>query len=348
MNYIKIPNTGVGQFFQDIFNKKQALERPCIISEDFRTSRIFYYKYRNLYTPDKTKAQPGDIVCWQYNRPCYVGLDKYKSDKNSYGTPIAVVVVPASHTENGKVKCMSLVNMSITTPEEGGDYSKCAFGSGDTGVSYSSIVTNVNGTTTVSYFDRGQIASDVLYATVSNFMSATDENVSYNSSGGTNLIPSPYSIAGGKNSLYFDTQSCTSDMDGKGNTQRMLDLATQSGIDWSDTIPTNVRTENCFQAAFCCNRYHTIGTNAGDWYFPSIGELGYLRARHLRIQEALNEIPNAARFSDIYTTMQSSTQKSEAVCWALNYYQAAGMSGGYNNPCDKTQARDYIRAFIEL
>ena len=346
MNYIKIPNTAVGQFFQKKKKKKQTLERPCIISEDFRNSPIFYYKYRNLYTSDKTLAQPGDIVCLpQYGTTrLYIGLDRYKANKSAY-LPIAIVVVPASHTENGTVRCMSLVPMDKNTPEEGGNmYSKCAYGNGDIGVSYASVVANAGGTTTISYLEEAQFASDIIYN--ASRRSTTDEYVAYDNWGGDNRIPSPYNIAGGKNPLYFDTQSCTSDMDGKGNTQRMLDLATESGFDWSGTIPTNVDTANCFQAAFCCNRYHTDGTNAGDWYFPSIGELGYLRARYLRIQEALNEIPNAARSDRSAPSIKSSTQRNIGRCWAINGNRAS-CGGSSSGPTYKPYGSE-VRAFIEL
>lgn len=43
-------------------------------------------------------------------------------------------------------------------------------------------------------------------------------------------------------------------------------------------------------AAQCCYRFHTEGTNQGDWYLPSAGELGYAIARKHSIDNVIRKI----------------------------------------------------------
>lgn len=42
-----------------------------------------------------------------------------------------------------------------------------------------------------------------------------------------------------------------------------------------------------FPAACCCWRYHTLGTNQGDWYLPALGELGYCFVTLKKIQNTI-------------------------------------------------------------
>ena len=53
--------------------------------------------------------------------------------------------------------------------------------------------------------------------------------------------------------------------------------------------------ENSHAAGHCptvcsCRRYHTKGTQAGDWYLPTIGELGIMWARMKEINDSLDLI----------------------------------------------------------
>lgn len=45
---------------------------------------------------------------------------------------------------------------------------------------------------------------------------------------------------------------------------------------WKTGVIQNVATTNNYPAGWCCWRYHTEGTNQGDWYMPSGGELSYI------------------------------------------------------------------------
>lgn len=47
-----------------------------------------------------------------------------------------------------------------------------------------------------------------------------------------------------------------------------------------------------YPAACCCWRYHTLGTNQGDWYLPTLGELGYCWVTLEKIQNTIQYLQN--------------------------------------------------------
>lgn len=110
----------------------------------------------------------------------------------------------------------------------------------------------------------------------------------------TNFIPSPYLEDGSRYKGYYiirySESNCLSDFDGFGNTKVLCDLATAQS-DWktASTI-TNDYAGGYSPAACCCWRYHTTGTNQGDWYLPAIGELGYLIVRLKTINTSISNI----------------------------------------------------------
>ena len=57
-------------------------------------------------------------------------------------------------------------------------------------------------------------------------------------------------------------------------------------------------------ACCCCWRYHTLGTNQGDWYLPACGELAIIAVQQSEINEILTSIntiyPNDC-FASLYT-----------------------------------------------
>ena len=61
----------------------------------------------------------------------------------------------------------------------------------------------------------------------------------------------------------------------------------QSNWKTSSTIMNN-SGYRYFPAVCCCWRFHTAGTSQGDWYLPTVAELGYLCSRQLLINESLS------------------------------------------------------------
>ena len=105
------------------------------------------------------------------------------------------------------------------------------------------------------------------------------------------LMPSPYLNNGKPNSIYrvnelsfynneydetYTFKNALSDMDGKNNTYKICKIAERNEINITEDIE------------YCVN-YATNSTKVGDWYLPSIGEIGYLIARYGKINEALKQ-----------------------------------------------------------
>lgn len=55
-------------------------------------------------------------------------------------------------------------------------------------------------------------------------------------------------------------------MDGEANTNLIINVYQNS------TFAGNTSSSTNYPAAYCCKKYSTTGTKAGDWYLPSWGE----------------------------------------------------------------------------
>lgn len=64
----------------------------------------------------------------------------------------------------------------------------------------------------------------------------------------------------------------STDMDGKNNTNLMLQHATGQQNWRTDQSIENAANSGKFPAVCCCARYHTLGTQPGDWYLGAGGE----------------------------------------------------------------------------
>ena len=245
-----------------------------------------------LPTKPVEEANYADLVLWDGTKKIVVSGDDYSTDTfpTSAYTPIGVVVIPASHNVHGDgiPTMMSLVNMNCDTPETG-TISNTGMYWGVRGTDISSlpnldevpyvgsgttIGNTILGTTGVTYLPSDR------FTTVDN---PYDEGTGYYS-GGTSYRQSPSPYVTGSS-----TANCLADFDGRGNTDKIL---TQRGSkDYSSWKPTS-NTEADYPAASCCDMFHTVGTNQGDWYLPSMGELGYVMARFNAINNTINKLPS--------------------------------------------------------
>ena len=137
------------------------------------------------------------------------------------------------------------------------------------------------------------------------------------------LMPSPYLNNGKPNSIYrvdtlyfytneydesYEFKNALSDMDGKNNTYKMCTIAERNGYNITEDIE------------YCLN-YSTKGTKPGDWYLPSLGEVGYLLARLGKIREAMRQCceylygDNYAYEISIYQDIISSTYSDVNARW---------------------------------
>ena len=130
--------------------------------------------------------------------------------------------------------------------------------------------------------------------------------------GDTPILPSPYLNDGSKNPIYhneyfvFDDEknyNALANLDGKGDTAKIYEIVGDSDY-----------------AASYCYFHETEGTTQGDWYLPSVGELGYLFARARRIDESLKAINADFNVSYLVSVWSSSEVNAECAWSGFPFY----------------------------
>lgn len=233
----------------------------------------------------------------------FLTIDEYRGsviknmcDEEGYQA-IGVIVVPASHTENGKARMMALHSL--------GEYKWEVMNNGTIREYeyFSAIATNTMGKDGdfprvqkeidrdyVSMYNNCYAPSDaikLLDSTFSKHHNPYDTQTQWlgfddvYAGDDEPVLPSPYLNDGSKNPIFHNeyvvydgekVYNALADLDGKGNTEKFLKIHT------GDELLT------------ACSQYSTDPNNVGEWYVPSIGELCYLFARSRRINAALKEL----------------------------------------------------------
>lgn len=273
-------------------------------------------------------------------------------------TPIGIVAVPSSHTEEGRPRIVSLAAMNYDTPDSGSvtKYQYIYWGCSGYEVTdlptknefpYLTILSE-NGT--VNYYTSYCfLPSDAFSGETDNPLNSLEGFYDNND---TYRMCSPYKEDGSKELRYFDTSNTgnvLADFDGKWNTEKILAVDNSNSTDWQ-TAPTisNERYEqHVHPAAQCCWRYHTDGTHQGDWYLPSAGEFGYVLARYGSINLAINTLNTqystklGILLGDYWVAYWSSTQHSSEN--AVYVYFATGSVKDYHK-----NTENYVRAFLAI
>lgn len=114
--------------------------------------------------------------------------------------------------------------------------------------------------------------------------------------------------------------TAANDYNGKRNTTAILAKATsQSNWRTASTITNSSSnsTNTYFPAACCCWRFHTLGTQQGDWYLPSFGELNKGCQNKSAIETSLKALGMNNAYSDYYW---SSTAYNWKQCWEVAWH----------------------------
>lgn len=266
-------------------------------------------------------------------------------------TPIGIVVIPASHDVygTGEAGVMALMNGSNTTPDVGTTSTSTAVKWGPT-VSISTLTqrlyVNVIGSSgtvseTVGVQENAQFPKDV-EGEVAN----PQDPGTYYASSGLFYAPSPFNAEGGRNPLYYSTSASSmnglSEFSGKENTEKILNKITTDAWKTAETIANQSNT--FYPAAMVCWRFHTLGTNQGDWYLPSCGELGYMSVRQNTLSNIISSINTwagssvAAAFGT-YQSYWSSTIADKS--------RARQSTSGFATTSTKTLDQ-YVRPFTRM
>lgn len=275
---------------------------------------------------------------------------KYPIDKYP---PIGVVVVPGSHGHyaDGKCAIMSLNYMNCDTPQTGGNFQGMYWGARGTDITTLPNLTDIpyigsNGTignVVIGVTNEANLPSN--YSTFTAVANPYDDGTNYYSSR-LEYIPSPYMNDGSFNQNYslIDSPSsnlnCLADFDGYNNTKKILEV--RGPKDYSQWKPSKY-TEVDYPAASCCDMYFTQGTNQGDWYLPSAGELGYIIPRMQDIYDSLIKLIESGLKSAIDILMSSYYSSSE---YSSIIVRSINLSDGtvQRNMTTKDYGK-YVRAF---
>ena len=258
-------------------------------------------------------------------------------------TPIGIVAIPSSHTDENRPRILSLAAMNYNTPDSGSLTNNQTMYWGG----YNYTVTDLSTKDDFPYLsdlsEDGSVKYNKSYCYLpsDNFSGRTENPL--NSLEGFyfnfNFMCSPYKEDGSKEERYFDTSNTgnvLADFDGKSNTEKILSIDNSNSTTWqtASTISNEGSNQYVHPEAQCCWRFHTDGTRQGDWYLPSEGELGYVLARHGSINLAINTLNTQysttlginVNTSDYFSSTQSSS--TTAVCMDFYYGQ---VRNGYKN-----------------
>lgn len=308
--------------------------------------------YINGRFTSKQKAEAGTIIAYHEHSTGekeikYIVPEAF--DKNDpYWVADAVVVVPYNHTGDGTVRAMGLNYASVTTPSTGGAASGIIWGDSVTiaemtdysaGIKFANYddQTSSVGVNTSVYLPSDAFSGDKV--------NPYDTETIYTAT--ANYAPSPYNEDGSKNDAYHSLgnfawagMNIFKDMDGKGNTLKILRTLNQNYLDqtlYSDTLDNapnkvyNDITLNLFPAACACARYSsvlkpcsfdtskTLEENIATmpWYLPACGEVGYSIVRRARIQYAMSQV-GAPTYDTYY--LWSSTLYTNSTVWGLSSF----------------------------
>lgn len=121
---------------------------------------------------------------------------------------------------------------------------------------------------------------------------------------------------------YETSGTAITDMNGKANTEAVLQYATAQ-TDWrTASAITFTNAEGYYPLFECAWRYHTSGTVQGDWYIPACGQVNYL-SNNEDILNAINlsfaNLGASAYEFKRYSAKGTSTECNGANAW--RYYK---------------------------
>ena len=249
--------------------------------------------------------------------------------------PIGIVVIPASHDVYGTGECgvMSLRFMSTTTPDEGSQTIQSVRWGAERDIDdipYGGQVpigNNEDGSLVYrAVSTSGRLPSDAF-----NYIQCQHDSDCYYSEGSVsnvNTAPSPYLTDDSRNPYFYDDTTypynCFSDFGGLNNSKTLWNLSTGQ-LDWkTNSTITNNYSEGYYPAACCCWRYHTNGTQQGDWYLPAIGELGYIIPKLNLIHKTLSILKTVYN-QNIFTNIQTGSSYTNSM-WSSTIGEHSSLS----------------------
>ena len=153
-----------------------------------------------------------------------------------------------------------------------------------------------------------------------------------------------YNIAG---LSHYDTlKNAKTDMNGKTNTSTILAVDNSYSTEWqtANEISNVHNNQYVHPAAQCCWRFHPAGTNKGDWYLPSAGEMYTMSTYYNEVENTIQALKDKVYYYGSDSLKQryyTSTRASDTSWWEIVPRNGAGF--------DTEDVYDFnIRAFMKL
>lgn len=120
---------------------------------------------------------------------------------------------------------------------------------------------------------------------------------------------------------YSNSGTAITDMNGKANTEAVLNYATAQTNWRTDSAITNTNAEGIYPLFECAWRYHTSGTVQGDWYVPALGQVYFLynnttALSQLNSANTILGVGDYAFTGDTGTNIGSSSESNNRYAWA--------------------------------
>ena len=303
----------------------------------------------------------------------YYGSELEDMPNVSNFVPVGVVVIPKEHDvyEDESCAVMSLVSMSYETPDVGnvgktigqtGDHDYC-LQFGHSGYSNSGTIESefphlgtmdneVKGSVQGKAKGRVEIPNDIEVGVPSisdpfgKYYKSTDSDRYYGIS--------PYSGQEEERNDMYSTYSMDL-YNGKERTAEILEFATAQTSWRTDEKLTNSRDSGYYPAACTTWRFHTEGTEQGDWFLPSASEIGYICARVGKIGRTLEFINK--KFGQNLTTPIDTSHMNNMWSSSINAVDSMTCYGtGTSNIVsrsltssgDETKQAAQVRALLKL
>ena len=287
---------------------------------------ISSFEYKSLLRDVVSYCKTQNEVHYDKYHPIYNLLDILYSDSNgnkkvdsdvldpSLGyTPIGLCVIPTGFFgDNEKARFMSLKYMDYANPDNGSlNVVGMAFGNIRVDIS---TISNIQ-TTNLGGSSSGYIAelnSDNNTPEIPNLLNSNNE---------WNL-----SELGAINTYAM------TDINGKNKTELILATATSQSTWRTDSTISNENGSGYAPAACCCWRYHTLGTQQGDWYLGGCGEYSLMLINRQNILSKLqllsSSYPNDCISSIVSNRYWTSTEYNDLYTYV--YYTSGNITGEYN------------------
>lgn len=283
---------------------------------------------------EKASGDIGDIVIFKNNKLTRVSPDKVTSSD----VPVGIIVIPAKYTPDNKDRMMSLVEMSWKTPETGevpdlsGGPSNVGFALfwGDSNVDISTLNNYQHVSTSNSTFNEGWFEYMYENGKYWEEQEGNDEEDYSQAHVPQLIVNGELNSAVDTGTSVFQDNVLSEGFAGAENTAKIM--AIQS-VDWSGTTLTNTANTGNYPATCACQRFHTQGTSAGDWYLPCVYELLFVASMTTTINNSLQTLIDVGHTVSLVAPSingnippyWTSTGRSSHDCWSW-----FPMSGGFN------------------